>query len=56
MAVSCDVVCGPCGPPIAVFRARRMAPLCYVMSLSFLMTDQLVPNVRSNDTRVVERE
>ena len=28
-----------------------MALLCYVMSLSFLTTEQWVPSVRSNDTR-----
>ena len=30
--------------------------LCYVMSLYFLTTDQWVPSVRSNDTRVMEQD
>ena len=37
-------------------RARREALLCYVMSLSFLTTEQWVPSVRSNDTRVMEQD
>ena len=41
---------GPNGPPIAFPRSPK-APLCYVMSLYFLTTDQWVPSVRSNDTR-----
>ena len=47
VVLSCS---GPSGPPIAFPRSPK-APLCYVMSLYFLTTDQWVPSVRSNDTR-----